>query len=197
MKKGLLIILSGPSGVGKGTIRKYLMEHYPELNLHYSISMTTRAPRNKEQEGVDYFFVSKEEFEKNIEENNFLEYSSFVGNKYGTPKRYVFDLINQGFNVLLEIEVNGAKQVLSRIRKDDDHVSIFLTATIEELRARIMARKTESEQVINERLSKALIEFDQSSLYDFVVQNDEVERASTEIANIIKNKIHELEEQNK
>ena len=112
MKKGLLIILSGPSGVGKGTVRKYIMnrELFPMV---FSVSMTTREPRATETNGVEYYFVSKEEFQRNIDNDNFLEWAEFVGNRYGTPKSTIEDLRNQGKNVLLEIEINGTEQVLS------------------------------------------------------------------------------------
>ena len=117
MKKGLLIILSGPSGVGKGTVRKYIMKRNA-LDLTFSISMTTRAPRATETNGVEYYFVSKEEFQKNIDEDNFLEWAEFVGNRYGTPKSYVEELRNQGKNVILEIEITGAEQVLKKVKDD-------------------------------------------------------------------------------
>ena len=100
MKKGLLVILSGPSGVGKGTVRKYIMSNF-KLDLSYSISMTTRAKRDKEVDGVDYYFVSKEEFQRNIDEDNFLEWEEFVGNRYGTPKDKVEELRNQGKHILV------------------------------------------------------------------------------------------------
>lgn len=189
MKKGLLIILSGPSGVGKGTVRKYLMEAHPELNLHYSISMTTRAPRNQEVHGVDYFFVSQEEFDANIKKDNFLEYSAFVGNRYGTPKDYVTKLVNEGKNVLLEIEINGAKQVLQKTKGYDNVISIFLTTSLDNLRERIKNRKTETEAIINERLEKAKVEFGQCHIYDFCVENNTVEQAGEDIAAIINSKI--------
>ena len=188
MKKGLLIILSGPSGVGKGTVRKKLMELYPEFDIQYSISMTTRAPRNQEVNGVDYFFVSHEEFEANLARDNFLEHASFVGNRYGTPKDYVEGLLNQGKIVLLEIEINGAKQVISKVA-GSNFVSIFLTTDLETLRERITNRKTESAEVINERLEKAKKEFGESSIYDYVVKNVEVEQAANDIADIIKSKL--------
>ena len=116
MKKGLLIILSGPSGVGKGAVRRVLMENN-DMDLAYSISMTTRAPRPLETDGVDYFFVDDETFERNIAEGNLLEHASFVGNKYGTPKDYVEKLRNEGKNVLLEIEVQGAMQILEKMKE--------------------------------------------------------------------------------
>lgn len=189
MKKGLLIILSGPSGVGKGTVRKKLMELYPDFDIQYSISMTTRQPRNQEVHGVDYFFVTNEEFDHNLEIDNFLEHASFVGNRYGTPRDYVEKLLKENKIVLLEIEINGAKQVLEKVKGTDNYVSIFLTTDLESLRQRITNRKTETEDIINERLEKAKKEFGESKIYDFVVENRDVEQAAEDIATIIKNKL--------
>lgn len=181
--KGLLIILSGPSGVGKGSIRRRLfMEE--ELNLVYSISMTTREPRMNEIDGVDYFFVSREEFNQNIQEDNLIEYSEFVGNFYGTPKSYVERLLNEGKNVLLEIEVNGAQQV---VKKMPHAITIFLMPpSLEELERRIRGRRTESEDIVQERLAKAAREMKLQDRYKHVVFNDDLERASLEIAKIIR-----------
>ena len=188
MRKGLLIILSGPSGVGKGTVRRYIMENY-DLQLSYSISMTTREPRDKEVDGVDYYFVSKEEFQKNIDNGNFLEWEEFVGNRYGTPKSKVEELRNKGKNVFLEIEVNGAMKVLSQVN-DDRVISFFLMPpSINALENRIRRRKTESEEVIKERLEKGQKEMSMSQYYDHVVLNDSVERASQEIVDLIKKKL--------
>lgn len=184
-KKGLLIILSGPSGVGKGTVRKIVMRD-KSLNLVYSISMTTRLPREKEVEGKDYFFVSKEIFDENIKNNNLLEYAEFVGNKYGTPRDYVERLRNEGKNVILEIEVNGAQQVLSKTDKDD-RISIFLVPpSIEELESRIRHRRSEEEDIIQQRLNKAKREMSLTDQYDYVVLNDSVGRAAGEIKSIIR-----------
>lgn len=188
MKKGLLIILSGPSGVGKGTIRKKIFQN-ESLNLVYSISMTTRQPRKKEIPNVDYFFVSKEEFEKSIANDNFLEYCQFVGNYYGTPKDKIEKWREQGKNVFLEIEINGASQVMSKM-KGEDIISIFLIPpSFEALEERIRRRKTESEEVIQERLAKARREMNKFKGYDYVVVNDDVNRAANEIMSIIINKI--------
>ncbi len=181
--KGLLIILSGPSGVGKGSVRRRLfMEE--ELNLVYSISMTTREPRMNEIDGVDYFFVTREEFNQNIKDDNLIEYSEFVGNFYGTPKSYVERLLNEGKNVLLEIEVNGAQQVLKKI---PDAITIFLMPpSLEELERRIRGRRTEDEQIVHERLNKAKREMKLQDKYKHVVYNDDLESASLEIAKIIR-----------
>ena len=190
MKKGLLIILSGPSGVGKGTVRRYIMDNY-SLQLTYSISMTTRLPRDKEVDGVDYYFVTPEEFQRNIDEGNFLEWEEFVGNRYGTPKNKVEELRNKGKNVFLEIEVNGAAEVMSKVN-DDRVISFFLMPpSIDALEQRIRRRKTEDEAIIQERLEKGRKEMAKSSLYDHVILNDDVARASQEIVDLIKKKIRQ------
>ena len=185
MKKGLLIILSGPSGVGKGTVRKYIMKHH-KFPLVFSISMTTREPRATETNGVEYYFVSKEEFQKNIDEDNFLEWAEFVGNRYGTPKSYVEELRNQGKNVILEIEINGAEQVLKKV-KDDRVISFFLKPpSLKQLEERIRKRKSESEETIQKRLAKGRSEMEKAKNYDFVILNDRIKRAGDEIVSIIK-----------
>ena len=185
MKKGLLVILSGPSGVGKGTVRKYIMSNF-KLDLSYSISMTTRAKRDKEVDGVDYYFVSKEEFQRNIDEDNFLEWEEFVGNRYGTPKDKVEELRNQGKHILLEIEINGAQEVLRKIN-DDRVISFFLMPpSLDALEARIRRRKTESEDIIQERLQKGVKEMGMTEQYDHIIINDDIARASQEIVDLIK-----------
>ena len=192
MKKGLLIVLSGPSGVGKGTIRKKVFKD-ESLNLAYSISMTTRSPRNMEKDGVDYFFVDIPTFEKMIDEDKFLEYTYFVGNYYGTPLEYVEKLRNEGKNVFLEIEIEGAKKVLSKCQ-GDDVISIFLVPpSLEELERRIRGRKSETDEVIQERLSKAQREIDFRHHYQYTVINDSLSRASYNIKRIIKRRIAKLE----
>lgn len=188
MKKGLLIILSGPSGVGKGTIRRYIMDNY-DIQLSYSISMTTRPQREKEVEGVDYYFVSNEEFDRNIKEDNFLEWEEFVGNRYGTPKDKVEELRNNGKNVFLEIEVNGAAEVMKKVT-DDRVISFFLMPpNIQALESRIRRRKTESEEVIQARLNKGKSEMTKADQYDHVILNDDVARASREIVDLINRKL--------
>lgn len=193
MKKGLLIILSGPSGVGKGTLRNSIMRD-ESLNLVYSISMTTREKRNKEEDGVDYYFVSDAEFQKNIDSGNFLEWAEFVGHRYGTPRDKVESLRNQGYNVFLEIEINGAKQVMEHVREanDDRALTIFLMPpSLDALEERIRRRKTESDDIIKERLEKGKKEMTMTEDYDYVVLNDKIDRASNEIIAIIKNKMKE------
>ena len=185
MKKGLLVILSGPSGVGKGTVRKYIMKHH-SFPLEFSISMTTRAPRPTETNGVEYYFVSKEEFQRNIDEDNFLEWAEFVGNRYGTPKDKVEELRNQGKNVILEIEITGAEQVIRKV-KDDRVISFFLTPpSLKHLEDRIRKRKTESEEMIQKRLAKGRSEMAKAKNYDYIIVNDRIKRAGDEIISIIK-----------
>ena len=191
-KKGLLIILSGPSGVGKETVRTRL-DKIRKFELTYSISMTTRSPRNQEVDGVNYYFVSEAEFKKNIESDNFLEYAKFVGNYYGTPKDKVEALRNEGHNVLLEIEINGAKQVMSRVH-DEGVISFFLMPpSIDVLEERIRKRKTESDEIIEERLKKGKEEMTMTDNYDYVILNDKVNRAAKEISDLIERKIKELQ----
>lgn len=186
MNKGLLVIISGPSGVGKGTLRKKLLETN-DLNLFYSVSMTTRKPRVGEVNGSDYYFVSKEEFDKNIESGNLLEWAEFVGNKYGTPKDKVEEQLSQGKNVLLEIEVNGTDQVLSKV---DDVCSIFIMPpSLEELENRIRGRSTETEDVIQSRLEKARKEFLLKEKYKHIVINDDLDKAVNEIRKIIEGEL--------
>lgn len=191
-KKGLLIILSGPSGVGKETVRTRL-DKIRKFELTYSISMTTRLPRNQEVDGVNYYFVSEAEFKKNIENDNFLEYARFVGNYYGTPRDKVEALRNQGHNVLLEIEINGAKQVMSRVH-DEAVISFFLMPpSLDVLEARIRNRKTESEEIIRERLNKGKEEMTMTDDYDYIILNDKVNRAAKEISDLIERKLKELQ----
>lgn len=184
MKRGLLIIMSGPSGVGKGTIREKLMED-KTLNLFYSVSMTTRNPRPGEVNGREYYFVSKEEFQKNIDNGNLLEWAEFVGNRYGTPRDKVEKMRDEGKNVLLEIDVKGTSQVLSKL-DPNDVVSVFIAPpSIEELRNRLRGRSTETEEVINNRVAQAERELTQRVNYRFVVVNDKLEDAVEDFRKII------------
>ncbi|MEF2782970.1 guanylate kinase [Erysipelotrichaceae bacterium HCN-30851] len=183
MKKGLLIIISGPSGVGKGTVRNYFMNE-EDLKLAYSISMTTRAPRENEKDGVDYIFTSKEDFEKAIHDGELLEWAEFVGNYYGTPMSYVEKLRNEGKNVLLEIEVQGAMQVSE---KCPDALSIFIIPpSMEELEKRIRGRRTEPEEIVQQRLAKASKEMKMVNNYKYIVCNDDPKLAADMIATIIR-----------
>ena len=185
-KKGLLLIMSGPSGVGKGTIREMLMED-KSLNLFYSVSMTTRNMRPGEVNGREYYFVTREEFMKNVEKDNLLEWSEYVGNCYGTPRDKVEDMRNEGKNVLLEIDVKGAANVFKKV---PDVISIFIAPpSVEELGNRLRGRGTESEEVIANRVSQAAKELEYKNLYKFVVINDKLEDAVEEIRQIIRSKM--------
>lgn len=187
MQRGQLFILSGPSGVGKGTVRERIMAN-ASLNLAYSISMTTRKPRVNEKDGEDYFFVDEKTFAEKIKNDELLEYATFVGNKYGTPKSFVNKLLDDGYNVLLEIEVEGAKQVM---KKCPEAITIFMVPpSFEELEKRIRGRRSEPEDVIQQRLNKAKREIKLQNDYKYVVINDSVGKASDEIANIISTKGH-------
>ncbi|HAQ08234.1 MAG TPA: guanylate kinase [Bacillus bacterium] len=181
-EKGLLIVLSGPSGVGKGTVRKELFSQ-PDTAFEYSVSATTRLPREGERNGVDYFFKSREEFEEMIEQDRLLEYAEFVGNYYGTPVDYVRQTLDAGKDVFLEIEVQGASQVR---RKFPEGLFIFLAPpSLSELENRIVTRGTESEDIIKGRMRVAREEIEMMELYDYVVENDQVERASERVKAIV------------
>ena len=181
-QRGLLIVLSGPSGVGKGTVRKELFSQ-PDTNYEYSISMTTRAPREGEVDEVDYFFKTRSEFEELIEQDQLLEWAEFVGNYYGTPLEYVNKMRDAGRDVFLEIEVQGAAQVRSKV---PDGLFIFLAPpSLTELEDRLVGRGTESNEVIASRLGAARQELEMMNLYDYVVENDEVENACDRINAII------------
>ena len=186
MSKGLLIVLSGPSGVGKGTILKEVMKD-ESLKLAFSISMTTREKREGEVDGVNYFFVSKDEFEQAVKDGKLLEYAEFVGNYYGTPLDYVEKLRNQGINVILEIEVQGCMQVQE---KEPGALTIFIVPpSMEELESRIRGRKSEPEEIIQQRLAKAEKEMEMLNRYKYVVCNDDVELAADIISVIIRRHI--------
>lgn len=183
MKKGLLIIISGPSGVGKGTVRKYFMND-DSLRLAYSISMTTRQPREGERDKVDYIFTTREKFEEAIAKGELLEWAEFVGNYYGTPLSQVEKLRNEGKNVLLEIEVQGADQVRS---KCPDALSIFIIPpSMEELEKRIRGRRSEPEEIVQQRLAKAENEMKMVCNYKYIVCNEDPQLAAELISSIIK-----------
>lgn len=181
-ERGILIVLSGPSGVGKGTVRKAIFDS-PDTEFEYSISMTTRQQREGEVDGVDYFFRTKEEFKKLIVEGKMLEYAEYVGNYYGTPVEYVEKTLNEGKDVFLEIEVQGAMQVKEKF---PDGVFIFLTPPdLAELKSRIIGRGTDDMKVIEERMKVAIREIEMMSHYDYAVVNDEVPLAVERIKKII------------
>jgi len=182
-EKGLLIVISGPSGVGKGTVRSALFEMEGH-DLVYSISMTTRKPRGSEVEGKEYYFVSHDEFEQNIEEGKMLEYAEFVNNYYGTPLDKVREQLDIGKEVVLEIEVQGATQVREKMK---EAILIFIAPpSYDALHKRLASRGTESKELIEKRIEKAKREIDLAYMYDYIVVNDTVENAADKIMAIIR-----------
>lgn len=181
MEKGLLIVLSGPSGVGKGTVCSSLRKTAAELT--YSVSATTRAPREGEVDGVNYFFKSHDQFKHMIENDELLEYAEYVGNYYGTPIDFVHQTINQGKDIILEIEVQGALKVKEKFPQG---VFIFLAPpSMQELKLRIESRGTETAEMIQNRLNVAEEEFALMQHYDYAVVNDKIELACERIQSII------------
>ncbi len=182
-ERGLLVVLSGPSGVGKGTVRKALFE-MQNHNLVYSVSMTTRKPREGEVDGQDYYFVSKEEFIEGIKNDRFLEWAEFVGNYYGTPLDKLEDQLEQGKEVVLEIEVEGALQVREKVK---DAIFIFIAPPGKKaLYDRLKKRGTEEESIIRQRIEKADNEFMLAYKYDYIVVNDDVKNAADRVMAIIR-----------
>jgi len=178
---GLLLVLSGPSGVGKGTVCKALRGRMNEIV--YSVSATTRQPRAGEIDGVNYFFKSKEEFQKMIEEDQLLEWAEYVGNYYGTPRRFVEETLASGRDVILEIEVQGALQVKEKFPQG---IFLFLAPPdLTELQNRIVGRGTETEESIRNRMAMAKAEIELMDKYDYVVVNDVIDTACEKIRAII------------
>ncbi len=183
-KQGILIIVSAPSGCGKSTVVRALMEK--RKDLRFSVSATTRAPREGEVDGVDYYFVSREEFERMIEEDAFLEHAEYVGNCYGTPREAVERQLKEGYDVYLDIDVQGALQV-KRIRPQT--LMVFLMPpSMEELERRLVSRGTNTPEEIRDRLAAAERECAIRDAFDHVVVNDVVERAVNEISDLIDQK---------
>ena len=186
MKKGKLIVVSGPSGVGKDTVVSEYLKIHPEDVL--SISMTSRPKRDYEIDGVHYYFKTKEGFEEEIEKGNLLEYALYNGNYYGTPKSEVIKRLEDGINVILIIEVQGARNIKNML-KDDVLLIFVLPPSIEELRDRLINRGTDSIEVINERLEIAEKEIRENTFYDYKIINSNVEDAVKSLETIIKNNI--------
>lgn len=179
--RGLLIVISGPSGAGKGTICKSFLERNPEVAI--SVSATTRSPRNGEVEGVNYYFMSKENFKEKIEANDFLEYAEVYDNFYGTPKSNVEELLANGKDVILEIDIQGALKVKENT---EEGVFIFiLPPSMEELKARIIKRGSETPESLMKRFKSAYKEINFISRYNYAVVNDEVETAVEKLEAII------------
>ena len=181
MSKGVLTVVSGFSGAGKGTVMKRLIQKYDDYAL--SISVTTRKPREGERDGIEYFFKTKEEVEAMIENDEFLEYARYVDNYYGTPRFYVEEMLAKGKNVILEIEIQGAMQIKA---KNPEAVLVFVTPpSFEELRNRLVGRGTETADVIESRLRRASEEAEGMPSYDYILVNDQVEDCVDRLHQII------------
>ena len=187
-RKGLLLVVSGPSGAGKGTICKALLNKNDQIKL--SVSATTRKPRNGEVHGVNYFFIEKEEFTKMIENGEFLEYAQIYDNFYGTPKAAIIECLEKGQDVILEIEMQGARQIKEVY---PEGVFIFvLPPSLEELKSRIVGRGTETQEEIEKRFSCAFEEINQIVNYDYFIVNEDIEKSVSDVEPIIcaeKNKV--------
>ncbi len=180
-RKGLLLVVSGPSGAGKGTICKALLNKNDQIKL--SVSATTRKPRNGEVHGVNYFFIEKEEFTKMIENGEFLEYAQIYDNFYGTPKAAIIECLEKGQDVILEIEMQGARQIKEVY---PEGVFIFvLPPSLEELKSRIVGRGTETQEEIEKRFSCAFEEINQIVNYDYFIVNEDIEKSVSDVEAII------------
>ena len=180
-KKGILIILSGFSGVGKGTVVRRLLSDYDNYAL--SISATTRKPREGEEDGVSYFFKSKEEFEQMIKENSFIEHARYVENYYGTPKAYVQEQLDAGKDVILEIEIQGALKVKE---KYPDALMLFLVPPdAQTLKERLVGRGTETADVIHDRLERAAQEAQEMGSYEYIIVNDDLDTCVKQVHELI------------
>ena len=182
MDRGILVVVSGFSGAGKGTIMKRITEKYDNYAL--SVSATTREPREGEVEGKSYFFVRKERFEEMIDEDELLEYAKYVEHYYGTPRKFVEDCLNQGKDVILEIEIQGALKIKKRY---PESLLVFLAPpSAEELRKRLMGRKTEDEETIHKRLCRAIVEAEGVEAYDYILVNENVDTCTEKLHNLIR-----------
>ncbi|MCC8068983.1 MAG: guanylate kinase [Ruminococcus sp.] len=181
MNKGLLIVVSAPSGCGKGTMLKEILK---DNRYYYSVSDTTREPRPNEIDGIHYNFLSKEKFQSKIDQDGMLEYAEYCENYYGTPKKPVEENLNLGKHVILEIEVQGAMRV-KQVRPDAKFIFIA-PPSIEELERRLLKRDTETMEVIQERVSKAKIELTYSNQYDYIIVNDELKKAIKDFKSIVR-----------
>lgn len=183
--KGRLLIFSAPSGSGKSTIVQWLMKEHPELNMHFSISCTTRAPRGTEKNGVEYFFISPAEFKEKIAQDAFVEYEEVYTDKYyGTLKSQVTEMTENGQNVVFDIDVKGGCNI--KRQYGSKALSIFIQPpSIEELRRRLEGRATDTQEVIEQRLSKASYELTFADKFDVVIVNDDLEKAKADTLNAI------------
>ena len=180
---GNLYVISGSSGVGKGTVIKEFLRKHPEFKL--SVSCTTRAPRDGEVDGVNYFFLSKDEFQRRINNGDFLEWAEFSGNMYGTGKDYVEKTLNAGHDLILEIDTKGALNVKSIM--PEAKLIFILPPSMEELESRLRGRKTESEEAIQKRLASTKLEIENSKNFDYKIVNDSIEQALNDLEKILMN----------
>lgn len=181
-EKGLLVVVSGPSGAGKDSIISGVIRN-PNINAWLSISMTSRALRGEEKEGKDYFFVSREEFEENIKQNNLLEYAEYNGNYYGTPKSKIDEYLNNGIDVILNIEIQGALQIKQLV---PEALFIFIMPpSMEELKKRLINRGTDSEEKILKRFKTVYQEINEVTKYNYVVVNDKLDKAINKVTSIM------------
>ena len=180
-RQGFLVVLSGPSGAGKNSVMNAVFPTIP--NLKYSISVTTRPPREGEVDGVNYFFRTEEEFDRLIAENQLLEWATFVGHRYGTPKNFVNEQIMNGSSVIMDIDIQGAAQIR---KKMPEAVFVFLLPpTWDELRQRLVLRASDSEDVISQRLAKSQEEIGHIVEYDYFIINDDLAKAAEQLRHII------------
>ena len=185
-KKGVLFVISGPSGVGKGTINQRLFDEFTDA-VAFSVSATTRGPREGEIDGKHYFFITRQEFEARVANNDFLEHAEYAGNCYGTPRSYVLSLLEKGVSVILEIDLQGAMQVKERM---PESVSIFiLPPSFEELENRLRGRGTETPEKIEKRLAAAKHEIDMAHTYDFRIVNDDLDEAYDKLRSVFLSEI--------
>ena len=180
--RGTLFVISAPSGCGKGTILSEVFKNYN--NVFYSISATTRKPREGEKDGVNYYFLSKEEFASLVDNDGFLEYAEYCGNFYGTPRKEVLEKLNEGIDVILEIETVGAKKVKEKF--PDATLVFILPPSVKELRRRLYKRATENDDVIEARLKKGVMEIKEACFYDYIMINDELSDAIADFTAIIR-----------
>ena len=179
--KGRLFVISGPSGAGKSTVVFKAIEGRDDMC--FSTSVTTRKPRPNEVDGREYFFVDLDRFREMVENDELLEHAEYVANSYGTPRKYVEDKLESGLNVLLDIEVQGARQI--KAKKPDAVFVFIIPPSMEELRRRLVARGTDSERAIEARLIRARQEYAEADFYDYIIVNDDAERAAKELSAII------------
>ena len=181
-EKGILVVVAGFSGAGKGTIMKNLTQKYDNYAL--SISATTRKPRPGEEDGKSYFFVSKDRFEEMIDRDELVEYAKYVDNYYGTPRKFVEDCLAEGKDVILEIEIQGALKIK---KKFPDSLLIFMAPpSAEELRSRLIGRNTEDEETVNKRLSRAIVEAEGVEAYDYILVNADIDTCTEKLHNLIR-----------